>query len=224
MSISPLALALIGAIGITAVISLWHNWQQAGEIESLRARHSRRATPLAVPAVPPREAGTSARRTPPRVENAAAAGGAPGAEGTWSSPQAPGAVPRPVNGRLLGTMPRRTVTRPVPVAHADTMWQASEPYLPELPQRPTGLFARKAEVAPTADAPPWETSTGVQAVVDPNEAVREEYIAGYLRDAAEITPGLMRDAMDDLRNLPVYNEAPQLEVAEAERLSRVMQP
>lgn len=191
-------LLLVIAEGLIAVFALWGCWYLSRELDLLHGSHARPRD------VPPGPDGTSARRMPQDVETPAAAGGAPGAVTAWSIPAAPGGVPR---------RPQTSLLSPA-AAHAQAMWEASEPYLPPPPVRADLPVQR----TPTADHAPW---TGAQPALDEAalaELDREHYIASHLREAlaaGTLTAGYMRDVMEVA---PVYGQAPVARVLEAEAM------
>ncbi len=159
-------------------------------------RAARRVAGMVVPA---REIWTFARRTPRGVETPAAAGGAPGAERARSSPQAPGAVP--------------SAATPA-AAHANRMWELSEPHLPPHPVngRPRGEHPYPPlQPRPAARQP--VPGTAALLAEEAAEARRAAYVRSQMRGAvATGDPKVLRRVLDGLRNLderqPAFGEAP----------------
>lgn len=187
---------LLAAMAVVTGFLIWQCWRQDAEIARLRSRHAK-----------------------PRADAAAAS-----------------VRPAPADTEPVPVV--RTSLLSAPARHADAMHRISEPFMPELPVgRHAEAFPRYSNsradlpVVPveTGDAPPWDISTAQQdAVPGDVQAMRREYIAARFRErdraALRITTGFMRKTVAQSRELPVYGEAPQLDVAEAERLNQVMMP
>jgi hypothetical protein len=103
-------------------------------------------------------------------------------------------------------------------AHAQAMHEASEPYLPAVP-------ASRAVTPVHAGRAPW---TGAQPVLDDEalaELDRRAWVLSQLpANPARVTAGDMRRAIDSLRAMPAYGQAPVARVQEAERLAGAMRP
>lgn len=205
MSISPLALALIGAIGITAVISLWHNWQQSGEIERLNARHVRPANGRLLGSGMP-------HRTAPRRPD------------TEPSPVVSTSLLAPVRHADAMRQAAEPYMPPPPV-RADLPMERTEtaghpPW--------TGEFPAVGEMAP--DLCQWHGGEGFSGPPCPQclyendaqaELARVDWVRSQLPEREEdVTREDMERALASLRAVPVHGERCVTDVLEAERQAK----
>lgn len=182
-----IALILFIVTFAALVAALAYIWWLHGELDRLHGSHAR-----------PRERGAADAARPDGAVPAGydTAGPAPDRlpveEAAWQAVQRPEPAPE---------WHQETPA----AAHANAMWQASEPHLPKRP-RPGTLAARTIPVAQTASAPPWETPTGVQPAVDEVAEMHAEYLRSYFEEClartGEVTREDMEAARDALRNLP----------------------
>lgn len=187
-----LGFALLAVIAVITGFLLVVAWRQDGEIARLRTQHGM---------LPAREVAASARRVPSPLAKEAT-GDAPGVAGPGAS--------RPAR-RNADTVPvvRTPLLAPPVVAGRHAQAQ---------PRYGNGRADRPVVPVETGGHPPW---TGDIPVIDEDEIIRQEYIAGYLRDAGKLTPEVMREAME---TAPVYGQKAVADVLAAERLNRVMLP
>lgn len=95
------------------------------------------------------------------------------------------------------------------------------------PRRSPSRADLPVQPVPTEDNPPWDIDTVQQDAVDEVDEVsqmRGDYLRSFVAEHGDPTPDMLREAMEGLRELPVYGQAPQLDVLEAERLAEVTQP
>lgn len=140
-----------------------------------------------------------------------------------------GVIARLAEARHTGSRPRgvfpavrpgtRLLTPAEAAAHADAMHEISAPYLPgQHAQSWPRLTEQTVPVTETGDAPPWDTPTAAQPVLTQEmQDMRAEYIASRLREAEELTPEVMREAMT---SAPDYGQKCTADVLAAEQRAK----